>query len=308
MVKPQLWVKSYPFPKEVQALTDLGAQNIGMEIFLGSSVEKNEECLKICKDSYPRFGIELFCYHDEEKRKAEVIINPLSPNVSVREMSRSYLFAALDLAKRYGATHLQLDGNDGYQARPGQLIDESVIQAAIDRKKGLLTEIKDKYGDFPVLFENTFPIDDHSPESIFSVTGHRLSDFYRRGLPFEYDVAHHAVALDVYSRAEQFNFPVTDEERKLGQRVREIGMTATIIEDLKNVPKIYFTQLSNATPFALLNKPDTPTAGDSGVMVDLEAILPSLMAKSRNLAPEVADTDYVGRPNLRSWIKRLQEF
>ena len=307
-MKPQLWVKSYPYPKEVQALADLGAQNVGMELFLGGNTDKNEECIRICNDNYPRLGIELFCYQDEEKGKGEIIYNPLSTDQAVKQLSRNYLFGALELAIKYGATHLQLDGNDGYIARPGQIITAATITEAIERKKSLLTEIAERFDNFPVYFENTFPIDDHAPEFIFSVTGHRLSDFYEKGLPLEYDVAHHAVALDIYNRADQFNFPLTNEEIQLAEKVRQVGITAVILEDLQKIPQIYFTQLSNATPFALLHKPDTPAEDSSGLMVDLEAVLPTLMTKSLNITPEVADKDYVQRPNLRNWITMLQEF
>ena len=85
MAKPQLWVKSYPYPNEVAALADLGQQDIGMEIFLGGDSKKNDECMKICQDNYPKTGIELFFYHGEEKRQREVIVaRGLSGAVAVR--------------------------------------------------------------------------------------------------------------------------------------------------------------------------------------------------------------------------------
>lgn len=305
-MKPNLWVKSYPFPKEVAALTDLGREGIGMEIFLGGNQEKNEECLRICQDAYPHFGIELFCYQDEEKGKGDVIYNPLSADPAIQEVSCGYLFHALDLAQRYGATHVQLDGNDGYTTKPGESIQPEMIKFALEKKKGLLAELKQRYGDLPIYFENTFPIDDHAPELVFSLTGHRLSDFWEQGLPLEYDIAHHAIALDIYRRAGQFNFPVTEEEKRLAQRVIEGGITQTIIEDLNHISEIYFTHLGNATPFALQTKADVIPDEPERALVDLEQVLPVLLQKSLNITPEVADKDYVQRPNLRAWIKRLQ--
>jgi len=301
--KPKIWVKSYPFPKEVTALADLGAQDIGMEIFLGSSAEKNEECLKLCRDHYPRVGVELFVYQD--KGKGDVIYDPLSMDRTLRELSRGYLFRALYLAIKYGATHLQLDGNDGFK-KLGQAISSEDIREAIERKKGLLAEIKKQYDGLPIYFENTVPIADNASELVFSLTCHRLSDFWKEGLPLEYDPAHHAIALDVYSRASEFNFLLTAEEDYLAQRVRDVGITRVLLDDLDNISEIYFTHLGNASKFTPRTKCDVIPQEPEKALVDLERVLPVLMEKSRNITPEVADKDYVQRPNLRAWISRLQ--
>src|SRR3989338_310097 len=304
---PRLWVKSYPFPKEVLALADLASQDIGMEIFLGGNFEENQECVKICRDSYPRWGVELFCYQGEEKRKAEVIYDPLSPDRAVRELSRSYLFNALDLALKYGASHLQLDGNDGYRTKLEPMVDSKDIVVAIKRKKGLLLEIREQFGEFPIYFENTIPIDLHAP-SLMSLTGHRLSDFWKQGLPLEYDLAHHALALDIYTRAHELWFPLTEEETSLGQRVKEVGITGVILEDLALFPEIYFAHLSNAARFSVGTKSDITPEDPTQSLIDLVKVIPVLIRKARNITPEVEDKEYIQRPNLRQWIKKLQDY
>ncbi|HLD00145.1 MAG TPA: hypothetical protein VJC39_00195, partial [Candidatus Nanoarchaeia archaeon] len=304
MAKPQLWVKSYPYPNEVAALADLGQQDIGMEIFLGGDSKKNDECMKICQDNYPKTGIELFFYHGEEKRQREVIVDPLSNNPNLSKLSRDYLFESLDLALKYKATHLQLDGGT-YIAGPGSLMGEKEVLKAISDKKELLAEIKQRYGDFPIYFENTFPINEKKP--IFSLTGHRMSDFWKLGLPLEYDIAHHAVALDIYSRAEEFNFPLNEEEKNLARKVKNVGITAVILEELEHFPEIYFTQLSNAQHFSFDIKPDVSPEDQTKALISMDNIIPVLLAKSLNVAPEVEDKDYVERPNLRAWVKNIQD-
>ncbi len=305
--KPLLWVKSYPYPPEVSALTDLGAQDVGMEIFLGSNVDKNEECLRICRDSYPRFGVELFCYQDEEKGRSDIVYDPCSLNDDIRRLSRSYLFSILELAVKYGASHLQLDGNDGYVSSVDSFNQRNTLPT-IQQKKDLLLEIRARFGDIPIYFENTIPIDDHAVNFSFSLTGHRLSDFWREGLPLEYDIAHHAIALDVYSRASEFGFPLTFEEEELGRQVRKSGITAVFLDELQRFPSIYFTHLGNAMRFSLGVKSDVIPDNPDEALLDLDRVLPLLMEKSLNITPEVQDKNYVKRPNLRSWIARLQEY
>ena len=49
-----------------------------------------------------------------------------------------------------------------------------------------------------------------------------------------------------------------------------------------------------------------PENSDENIF-DLEQILPVLMNRSENIAPEVGDNDFVARPNLKAWVKKLQE-
>lgn len=307
-IKPKIWVKSYPYPQEIAALADLGKQDVGIEVFLGGDMLVNEECTKICSNEFPRFGIELFVYQNEEKRKPGIIYDIFSPDKTISSISKGYFWSNLELAERHGAEHLQLDANNGYQGRPGQDINarkQEFIQQRLEfleslRKAGLSTR---------VLYENTYPIDDHTPEPVFSCIGHNLSDFGVNGLPLEYDLAHHAVALDVYSKADQFSFPLTEQERGLATRVREKGMTDVIVEELQGVPEIYFTHLGNTTGFALLTKTDE-SIGSRGELINLERILPILMKKTLNITPEVGEPtgDFKKRPYLREWVKKLKDY
>ena len=100
------------------------------------------------------------------------------------------------------------------------------------------------------MVETTVPITySNTQAQIFSCSGHSLSDFRKGGLPLEYDVAHHAIALDVYGRADEFGFPLTDDEKELARRVKEVGITQVILEELDTLPEIYFTHSSNASKF-----------------------------------------------------------
>lgn len=300
--KPRIWVKGYPYVKEVKALADLGKQGAGMEIFLSDeNAKSNNECIDICKAEYPVWGAELFVYLGEVKRKPSIIYDPASPDRKIRELSRSYLFSSLELAAGQGAQHLQLDGNDGYRGKPGEDINAKKSRI-IEERKQLLEEIAKRFPNIKVLFENTIPIDDCSSELVFSCAGHNLSDFSRFGLPLEYDLNHHAIALDVYSRAEEFGFHLNEEEKELADSVRKLGITATILKQLGRQEDIYFVHFCNATPFSLGKK----TGAEEEGLLDLEEIVPVLVSKSQNITPEVGDDDFIARPNLRGWVKRLQ--
>lgn len=299
----KIWVKSYPFPREVKSLSDLGRKEIGMELFLGEDWKANEECLNISRNEFPEIGIELFCYRGEERRERDVIWDPISPNPELRRQSRYYLFKAMEAASRYGAKHLQMDGGDGFRWRPGQEIGR-YKEKLLQQKRDLIAELGAGFPNVRVLFENTFAVDDNSVVPIFSCVGHNLSDFtVGEGLPLEYDIAHHAVAFDTYSRASQFGFPLNEREKYLARRVREVGLTDALLGELQTIPQIYFSQFSNPKRFTLLGQKPI----DESYLLELNRVLPLLIERSENINPEVGDTDFEKRPYLRSCVAALQE-
>ncbi len=311
-MKPQIWVKSYSFLKEISTLSDLGKEGVGIEVFLGQDTQVNEECARICRNEFQNWGVELFVYQDEEKRASKVIYDIFSPNKEIAKISSSYFHSALGLAEKWGAQHLQLDSDDGYIGRPEEDINKKK-QEFIQKRLKFLESLKSQRIKTKILYENTIPIDDHNLDEvtnlpIFSCIGHNLSDFGKNGLPLEYDIAHHAVALDVYTKAGEFNFPLTEQEKGLVRRIREKDITSVIIEELQEKERIYFVHLSNAQPFRLLTKTDVSEGNSNKDLLDLRRILPVLSERSENIAPEVGEPagDFKTRPYLRKWVKALQ--
>jgi len=173
--KPNIWVKSYPYPKEIESLTDLNAD--GMEVFLSDDKKTSDDILKLCNNNYPRVGVELFHYEDEHKGGRDLIYDPISDNPQTREKSREFLFNSLELSAKHGCTHLQLDGNDGYRGNYDESV-KSQKERVVDLKRALLSEIDSKGYGVPVYFENTFTIDDNSPEMVFTTFGPSSISFF----------------------------------------------------------------------------------------------------------------------------------
>lgn len=304
MVIPKIWVKSYPFIKEVEALKDIKAD--GMEVFLSDDKQKSEEVLKCCSHNYPRVGIELFVYEDEHKGKCDLIYDVFSEDSTIKEKSKKYLLNSLELAAKHNCTHLQIDSNDGYRGRPRQDMT-SQKQKLLKSRKELLEKLHKEF-QIPIYFENGFMVDDHSKEIIFSSFGHNILEFARQGIPLVYDLAHHAIALDMCSRAEEFGLCLNQEEEKFVKEVREKTMNQVLLDQINQIPGFYFTHFDNASRFELGGqKPDTAPENSDENIFDLEQILPVLMNRSENIAPEVGDNDFVARPNLKAWVKKLQE-
>jgi len=306
----QIWVKSYPYTKEIFALTDLGKKNISMEVFFSADMKLNEECAKICKNEFPNWGVELFVYQGEEKRQIRIIYDMFSSDKNIAKISLDYFNSALELAEKYGAQHLQLDAGN-YKGRLGEDINKRK-EEFIKQRLSFLKSLKNKGIKTEIFYENGIPMDDHKIDEItgsplFTCIGHNLSDFGEKSLPLEYDVAHHAITLDLYTRAKEFGLQLTKQEKGLVKKIKEMGITKTLIEEIKN-KKIYFTHLGNAQPFKLLTKTDVSEGVSSYDLLDLKQILPILMNISENITPEVGEQtgDFEKRPYLRKWVNALQ--
>jgi hypothetical protein len=295
-MKPKIWVKSYPRPREIVALGDLNSD--GIELFLDEDTRKSEECLRIATGSYPHVAVELFEYYNIRGRP--IAYDIFAEEESTRERSRDYLNSLIWLAHKYNATHLQLHLSDGYRFKPGNDLERG--------RRETLARFKDYFRNLhspiQIFFENVIVLASHSEDVRINSTGHCLSDF-DDDLPLEYDLSHHALALELYSRADEFGLGLSEEEQRLARSVKEKGITAALLEEIRK-RKFYFVHFDNASSFRLNTRSDTSPQDQRDAILDLDTVLPELISRSSNITPEVDDEDYIERPNLKEWIRRLQ--
>ncbi len=298
--KPEIWVKSYPIPEQITALANVGAD--GIELFLDDNYIKSKGCLKIAKDNYSKIGIELF----DSKRigNQNIFYNFFSKDKEVMEISLFYLLNTIDLANQFNASHIQLNMNDGYIFGPNDKMALEDRRERILRFKEFIKNLGSRT-KIPFYFENIFPISDQHANIRISSIGSNLNDF--KDIPLEFDLAHYALTLNIYSRAKEFGFILNNDEKQLAKEVAEKGINAVIISHLKQIDRLPFVHFDNASRFEIGKKCDTNPENKGDRLLNLEEILPLLLEKAEKITPEVSAKDYVSRPNLRKWIKKLQE-